>query len=280
MQLTPDRIERGRIAPMTDIDSISDAPWSRYEWSGKFVTADGAPTDDFTREDVEEILAFGTTGDYWDGETAGVARLKDGRIIAWESSYGPIGSGFCHDAYGGDANIIVARTVNAALKYISEKARELLGDVTPVTTDRLTELERLYALSKQPGPWTSEHWSALFECRDAVPELIASLRRLVTITDEAFGPFPVETIEGTMSRLERGVFEQRQRIADLEAQIAQNAAGIDVTEEHLRARIATLEDALSQGVDLADDGLDWRAERWRDRVSKLLDQPATTKGPT
>lgn len=111
---------------MIDIDSISDAPWSRYEWSGKFISADEAPVDDFSRDDVDAVLAFGTTGDTWDGDTAGVARLKDGRIIAWESSYGPTGSGFSHDTYGGDADIIVARTVEAAVGHLSKQRRELL----------------------------------------------------------------------------------------------------------------------------------------------------------
>lgn len=111
---------------MIGIDGVSDAPWSRYDWHGEFISADGTPVDDFKRDDVEALLAYGETPADWDGESDGVARLKDGRIIAWESSYGPTGSGFWCDAYGGDANIIVAGTVEAAVKHISEKARELL----------------------------------------------------------------------------------------------------------------------------------------------------------
>jgi hypothetical protein len=108
------------------IDQLSDVPWDRYQWHGNFVSADGAPTDDFKRDDVDTLLAYGSTPDGWDGSSAGVVRLKDGRIVAWESGWGPTGSGFCEDAYGGDADIIMAHTVEAALPHISEASRELL----------------------------------------------------------------------------------------------------------------------------------------------------------
>jgi hypothetical protein len=116
---------------MISLGDIRDAPWSRYQWSGEFISADGAPIDDFVLNDVSELIAYGETDDHWDGESAGVVRLKDGRVVAWESSYGPTGTGFCCDAYGGDADIVVAHTVEAALSRISERCRELLVWSTP-----------------------------------------------------------------------------------------------------------------------------------------------------
>lgn len=44
--------------------------------------------------------------------------------------------------------------------------------------------------------------------------------RLVTIADEAFGIGPVEPLDATLARIERGIVEQRQRLANLEAQRA------------------------------------------------------------
>jgi len=101
-------------------------PWSRGEWHGEFVSLDGAAIDDFGESDVDAVLAYGDTGDGWDGESAGIARLRDGRFISWESNWGPTGSGFSADAYGGDADIWFATTAGAALEKISERGRELL----------------------------------------------------------------------------------------------------------------------------------------------------------
>ncbi len=111
---------------MINIDTVSPAPWSRYDWSGSLISADGCDAADFKEEDVAEVLQFVSRGDCWDGETAGIARLKDGRFIGWEAGYGPTGNGFSCDAYGGDADIYFARTEAAALEAIGESARTLL----------------------------------------------------------------------------------------------------------------------------------------------------------
>jgi hypothetical protein len=110
-----------------DVDSITDTPWHRYDWTGSFVAVDDCPTTDLTRDDVAVVLAYGETDSMdWDGESAGVVLLHDGRVIAWESNWGPTGSGFCCDAYGGEADIICAWTIAGAHMRISERARELL----------------------------------------------------------------------------------------------------------------------------------------------------------
>lgn len=108
-----------------ELDSCTEAPWDRYAWHGQLVSIDGCDASDFTREDVDMVIAYGDTGaDEWDGSAAGIALLKDGRFIAWESTWGPTGSGFSEDAYGGDADIAFASTLKAALGHISEQARE------------------------------------------------------------------------------------------------------------------------------------------------------------
>lgn len=105
---------------------LGNVPWDRYSWHGEFVSLDGAATGDFTRDDIDALLAYGTSGDEWDGETAGIVRLKDGRFVSWESSYGPTGDGFSEDAYGGDTDIWFATTAGTALEKISECGREIL----------------------------------------------------------------------------------------------------------------------------------------------------------
>lgn len=107
-------------------DDISEDPTDRGSWDGDLVTNDGTRTDDFTRKDVAEILLYGDTGGGWDGTGAGVLRLKDGRFVSWESVWGPTGSGFRADAYGGDADINFSSTSEKAIEHISEKSRELL----------------------------------------------------------------------------------------------------------------------------------------------------------
>lgn len=109
-----------------EIDDVSPAPWSRHGWTGELVSADGTATDDFTREDVAEVLQFATTPDGWDGETAGVIRLRDGRIVAWEADWGPTGDGFCCDAYGGTSDIVFAATEGVAVAALSDRGRALL----------------------------------------------------------------------------------------------------------------------------------------------------------
>ncbi len=105
---------------MITMSSISSAPWSRCSWSGKLVSIDGCDTADFAREDVASVLAFGATDDCYDSRAAGIALLKDGRFIAWETNFN-YGSDF-----HGDANIGFARTVQSALGFIAKAERELL----------------------------------------------------------------------------------------------------------------------------------------------------------
>lgn len=122
-------IRAGVAEPPINLQDIYEAPWLRSSegWDGKTIILDGCTDHDFTLEDVDVVLAYGDTGqDGWYGKAAGIARLKDGRYVAWESWWDATGSGFGRDAYGGDADIAFASTPGRALQYLSEQSRELL----------------------------------------------------------------------------------------------------------------------------------------------------------
>lgn len=58
------------------------------------------------------------------------------------------------------------------------------------------------------------------EDRLCTAALVRCADRAVTIADEAFGLGPAEPLEETLSRIERGIFGQRQRISELEREVA------------------------------------------------------------
>jgi hypothetical protein len=88
----------------------SESPFSRGDWSGEVVSLDDAE-DSFVSEDsLYRVLVSGESAPDWDGESCGIALINDGRWIAWVSSWGPTGSGFSRDAYGGNATIYVANS--------------------------------------------------------------------------------------------------------------------------------------------------------------------------
>jgi hypothetical protein len=111
---------------MFNIDLIDPAPWNRENWSGEMISADGCSTKDFDRDDVKQLIAWWSYGAGGDGDTAGLVRLNDGRYVAWEAFYANTGDGFRADAYGGDADIIFANSIKAALNYLPEEPRNAL----------------------------------------------------------------------------------------------------------------------------------------------------------
>ena len=107
-----------------------ETPWAPRprSWHGHLRGVDGASAADFTEEDVAEVIAAGCTGEGWDGEVAAVLRLHDGRFVAYESWWGPTGSGFCRDAYGGQADVIFAPSLDSAIRWgMTEDGRRLCG---------------------------------------------------------------------------------------------------------------------------------------------------------
>ena len=116
-----------------DAASMRDAPWDAcLSWGGVVHSLDGTDTTVPKSADaVAEVLYYGEHGiDDWDGSEAAVVRLHDGRLMAWETWWGPTGSGFCADAYGGDAEVWFARPENLQdliLQALSDSSRELAG---------------------------------------------------------------------------------------------------------------------------------------------------------
>lgn len=114
--------------PPTALPSVH--PFDRGQWSGRLISVDGTDTTDFNDRPDEpaEVIAAGDTGSGWDGDSAGVARLTDGRFVAWDTNWGPTGDGFYEDAYGGDADIFFGATEEAVVWMgLSAFARTLCG---------------------------------------------------------------------------------------------------------------------------------------------------------
>lgn len=108
-------------------------PFHRRDWAGKIVSVDGASTEDFGDDDLAEVVASGESDDDWDGTSAGIVRLEDGRFVCWSTWWGPTGDGFCCDAYGGDETIFVASTLDACVRLgLDEEGRKLCGLALPV----------------------------------------------------------------------------------------------------------------------------------------------------
>jgi hypothetical protein len=121
-------------------------PWHRGTWHGQFLSLDGTVAGDFKPEDIWRVLAVNCTGGSdWDGTGAAVVQLRDGRWVAWESSWGPTGSGFSEDAYGGDACVYFSSSLEGAIMLgLTPYSRELLGLDTENWSDpgaKLPELE-------------------------------------------------------------------------------------------------------------------------------------------
>jgi hypothetical protein len=114
---------------LSDIER--DSPFDmaqRSSWSGEYIGLGGCATGHVTEADVDALLYYGDTGDGWDGKAAGVARLKDGRYLAWETWWGPTGSGFSEDAYGGEAPIYFGLDLKTlVLEALTDEGRRLAG---------------------------------------------------------------------------------------------------------------------------------------------------------
>ena len=107
-------------------------PFNTYSWHGGFHGWEGCDDSPFTEDDVAEVIAVGESGDEWDGSCAALMRLHDGRFACYSTFYGPTGDGFCDDAYGGDAEVWLARTQDEAVRFcLGREGRRLLGIPDP-----------------------------------------------------------------------------------------------------------------------------------------------------
>ncbi len=107
-------------------------------WSGRLISLDETSAEDFGEVDVAEVVAAGEDGDVYDGTTAAVLRLHDGRFVSFETFYGPTGNGFAEDAYGGDADLKFAADLETVVRLgLTDEGRRLCGLENPgMTEDR------------------------------------------------------------------------------------------------------------------------------------------------
>ena len=80
-------------------------------------------------DDVVGVHRHATTpeGD-WDGNSVVILALTGGRWMTWESWWGPTGSGFSEDAYGGDADVWIADNIPDAIRLgLTDDGRRMLG---------------------------------------------------------------------------------------------------------------------------------------------------------
>lgn len=123
---------------MVDLKGMRFSPFNGLRnWSGDVsVHGDVSDSVEWAENDIEQVIAYDETGDEWDGQVAGLVKLKDGRYVAWETFYGPTGHGFSEDAYGGDATIVIAATQDDANRYaLTDAGRKLLGLAVPGDKD-------------------------------------------------------------------------------------------------------------------------------------------------
>lgn len=88
-------------------------------WHGRVISHGGTSTelpDGFS--DLGKIVAqYESDVSDYDGNVAAVVRLSDGRFMSWETFWGPTGSGFSEDAYGGDADIHFANDLDTIVRF-------------------------------------------------------------------------------------------------------------------------------------------------------------------
>lgn len=102
--------------------NLVDLPWGDID--GERVSVDGTPVSVIEEHDVAHWLAYGD-GASGSNEVC-IAELHDGRIVAWSTWSDVTGSGFHADAYGGNAELLFAASVEAVLPFIPEQDRETL----------------------------------------------------------------------------------------------------------------------------------------------------------
>lgn len=97
-------------------------------WDGCLISLDDGPAGLFEADDIDAVLYQGEQGNDWDGTCAAVVRLKNGRYAAYQTTWGPTGSGFAGDAYGGDADIYFDSDLRRLiLSALTDAGRRMCG---------------------------------------------------------------------------------------------------------------------------------------------------------
>lgn len=105
---------------------LSDPPWGHID--GDRASVDDTHISEIEEDDVKTWLAMGPGAGY---SEVCIVELHDGRVCAWSTWADVTGSGFHHDAYGGDAVLLYGASVEAVLPYLSEQERESLRWLVP-----------------------------------------------------------------------------------------------------------------------------------------------------
>lgn len=95
--------------------SIRVAPWDRVKcWDVQLISVDGCPADDFTYDDVAEVIFLDEqeyTYEYRAGiDPVTIVKLNDGRYVFWEDE-------------DPDVDLCFAFSIKALLSYMTEEAR-------------------------------------------------------------------------------------------------------------------------------------------------------------
>lgn len=119
---------------LNQLDEIAVTPWTTSgkwsdSWHGNFKRIGNVKVGPFMPGDVQKVLYAADSGDD-DGMSVAVLSLRDDRLVAWESWWGPTGNGFFEDAYGGDTEIWFAYPrylKKLILTALTDIGRELVG---------------------------------------------------------------------------------------------------------------------------------------------------------
>lgn len=101
-----------------------DSPFGRsngHDGTAVYHGDDHTPVD-FSEEPVLVVAEWD-----WGYECCALVTLSDGRFAAWESWEDVAGSGFCRDAYGGDAEVHIGPRADVVRFGLSRESRERLG---------------------------------------------------------------------------------------------------------------------------------------------------------
>lgn len=160
------KVTVGFTAPEMDLCGLTNGvnPFGTSNWDHNLTSLDGTPATDITEDDVAEVVASGTDGiGGWDGNVAAVLRLKDGRFVAYETSWGPTGSGFFRDAYGGDATLFFGASFDVVKTMgLTDEGRRLCGlvDVTVTVASRIDQSLRTLNARRLIAS-TLENWATI-----------------------------------------------------------------------------------------------------------------------
>jgi len=105
---------------VTTLEDMYESPWADSS-AYRPVSVNGCAITNVAAADVKRVVTC-DTGSAFDRSEIAIVELNDGRFVGWESWSDVTGSGFHHDAYGGDVEVWFASTLEELKPNFSEKA--------------------------------------------------------------------------------------------------------------------------------------------------------------